>query len=445
MAINPDAIPTSEQVRETLLDRFYYPFQKQIWAVGVVIALAIISILAMHEVGTRRLNEQWDRYEAAVATGRGASPADPDAQRRGADERITLLQRLVSDFPDDPVTPYAYTAMASAHVDAGRYEDALRVLDDVRTRFKDFPLNTMSADVGQGGKERSLAERLESSIRGEKKWTDETAYVHPQPTSKWLALVETTAGNFWMGFYDELAPRHSANFLALAKSGYFNGTQVYQVRTGGRPEAPTPMVFEAGSEASRYDAGPAFRDPALHDHDEPEATIDPGDARDRIRHLRGVVSAVTMPSGESSHRFMMVCAAEGRRSFDGQNTPFAAVLDREGSLEAIDRICRVPTYGTDPKTAEDPETFRMRDHPYPPVWIRRVSIWKDERLEPGHTWDTSRAGTSDPEPWEETLPAPPLPSDTAPKGDDGDKGDGVKPGDDGDKGDGVKPGDDGEK
>lgn len=414
MPINPDAIPTSEQVRETLLDRFYYPYQKQIWAVAAVIAVTIVSILALREVRTRRLNEQWDRYEAAVATGRGASPADVDAQRRGADERITLLQRLVTDFPSDPVTPYALTAIAAAHVDAGRFEDALRVLEDVRSRFKDFALNTMSADAGPGGKERSLSERLEVTIREEKKWADETAYVHPKPTSKWLALVETTAGSFWMGFYDELAPTHSANFLALAKSGYFNGTQIYQTRTGGSPDAPQPMLFEAGSAASRYDAGPESRDPGVHDRDEPSATIEPGESRDRIRHLRGIVSAVTMPSGESAHRFMVICAPNGRRSFDGQNTPFAEVLDREGSLETIDRICRSATYGTDPRTKDHPETFRMRDHPYPPIWIRRVSIWKDERLEPGHTWDASRAGKPEPEPWEETLPAPPLPGGDAP-------------------------------
>jgi cyclophilin family peptidyl-prolyl cis-trans isomerase len=416
MALNPDAIPTSEQVRETLLDRFYYPYQKQIWLACGVLSLAIVAFLGIREVRQRRYDEQWTRYNVAREAGReNVNPSDPDAARRGADERITVLQRLVKDYPDDLVTPWAMNAIVTAQVEAGRYDEALQTLAELRSKFKDYPLNTESVDTASGGARRSLAERMEALIRDEKDWAVRSAYVHPQPTSKSLALVETTAGSFWIGFYEEQAPAHAANFIALAKSGYFNGTQVYQVRTGGTPDAPTPLAFEAGSAASRFEGPDAVRDPSAHDQDEPLATIDSEDSRSLIKHRRGVVSAVVQASGESAHRFMVVAAANGLSRYDGQNTPFAMVLEREASPATVDLICRSTTFGTHPETKADPDAFRMRDHPNPYIWIRRVSIWRDEKLEAGHTWDTSRAGTAQPEPWEATLPAPVKPSEFAPK------------------------------
>ncbi|MCE9637349.1 MAG: peptidylprolyl isomerase [Planctomycetes bacterium] len=326
-----------------------------------------------------------------------------------------MLRRLVQDFPDDPVTPFALNDIVSAQAEGGRFDEALQTLGDLRTRFPKYPLNSESADSGSGGQKRSLADRLEAQIKAEKEWASATQYTHPIPSSKVLALVETTVGSLWLGFYEEQAPQHVAKFFELAKSGYFNGTQVYHVRTAGSPDLPTPMLFEAGSAASRF-AGPgANPDPGTHDKDEPTDTIEPEDARDAIRQLRGVVSSVSMPSGESARRFMVIGAEGGVARYNGQTTPFAMVLDREGSMSTLEKICRASTYGTDKAFEKDAEKFRMANHPYPPIWIRRVSLWRDEKLEAGHTWDTKLAGQPTPEAWEATLPPPPKPAEFAPK------------------------------
>lgn len=413
MPLNPDSIPTSEQVRETLLDRIYYPYQKQIWAVGIVLAIAIVGYLAAVEYRIRRLNEQWSRRDAAVSLRAGED--DPTGVK-GAEARIAALERLIKDFPEDPVTPYALTELMTAQRQAERYDDSLQTLTRLRTEHRDFLLNSELADPGASGQPRSLADRVEAATNQEKEWARQTKYVHPEPAKDTLALVETTAGSFWLAFYKEQAPLHVARFIARAKAGEFNGTQVYHLRTGGTPEAPTPMLFEAGSSASRHSGPGAERDPGLHDRDEPLATIEPEDARESIRHVRGVVSAVTMPSGESADRFMVVCAKDGLSRFDGQTTPFAAVLlDREGSGDVVDRISTAPTYWTDPTTKSETEVFRMREHPYPPIWIRRVTVYRDERPDAGHAWSTAKSGTKEPEDWEATLPAPPKPNEFAPK------------------------------
>lgn len=416
MALHVQAIPSSEEVRETLLDRIYYPYKKQILIGGALAAVAIVSVLAVREVRHRRIEDQWTRRAAAIEAGMATS-ADPEAQRQAAGRQIDLLQALLRDYPDDPVTPWALTALFQAQVQAERWDDALATLETLRTAHKDAVLVTESADASETGSPRTLADRAEATIRSQKQWAAASKYEHPAPSTQRRAYIETTAGNFWIGFYEEQAPQHVANFLADAKSGYFNATQVYHVRTGGStPEEATPLLFEAGSAASKFGSPDWAPNPAQHDRDEPTATQETEDARYSVRHLKGIVSSVEMPSGESAHRFMVIAAENGISRYDGQNTPFAAVLDTEDSFGAVNRICRTPTYGTDPSTKDDPEATGMRDHPYPPVWIRRVSIWTpDNKLDEGHTWDTSRAGKGEPEPWEATLPAPPRPSDFAPK------------------------------
>lgn len=414
MPLHPDAIPTSEQVRETLFDRFYYPYQKQIWAAGTVLAIAILGFLGWREFQRKRLDEQWARRDAALMAGR----AGADSAEKAAAERVALLERLVDDFPRDPVTPWALHDLMNAQREAGQYEASLATLERLRRDHKDFLLNTEAADKASGAPSRSLAERVAALTADEQRWAQETTYTHPEPSKDVLALVETTVGSFWLAFYQDQAPEHVAQFQRLAKSGWFNGTQIYHVRQGGTPELPTPMLFEGGSAASRFEGPESRRNPADHDADEPTATIEPEDARYSIRHLYGVVSSALMDSGESAHRFMVVCAPKGLSTrYDGETTPFAAVvLDREGSKDVIERIALAKTYFTDPSTKDDPQTFTMRDHPYPPIWIRRVTLWKDEKILPGHTWDTKRAESkgSEPEPWEASLPAPPLPKEFAP-------------------------------
>lgn len=413
MPLHPDSIPTSEQVQETLLDRFYYPWKKQIWAAGILLALAILTFLGMREWRNRQLTDQWRRYDAALAAGgRDASAA------QAAEQRVSLLQQLVADYPDDTVTPFALQEIVLAYAELERYDDALKSLDDLRGRFKGFVANSASADAPSGSGARAITERLESVLRAEKDWRAKTAYVHPEPKMDRQALIETTAGDFWIAFFPEHAPAHVENFVAVAKSGFYSGTQVYDVRKSGATTSTGALSFEAGSAASRYEGPGAVRDPGAHDADEPDATIEPEESRSTIRHRRGIVTTVVMPSGESSRRFLVVCAPAGlETTLNGNATPFATIIDKEKSFETVERIALSPTYGTDPTTESHPETSRMRDHPFPPIWIRRVTIWRDEKLEDGHAFDTSRAGVhpSQPEPWEATLPKPPLPDEFAPK------------------------------
>jgi cyclophilin family peptidyl-prolyl cis-trans isomerase len=318
------------------------------------------------------------------------------------EEQVALLNRLVIDVPKAPVTPYALIEMASIEARLRRYDAARATLDRIRKEFPDFIVSrSTTADFGDPAA-IPLADRLDATLRSEAEWAKLTAYVHPEPTKNRAALIETTAGAFWIGFYPDHAPRHVEEFVSLAKSGWFNGTQVYHTRTNLAGGSPSPMLFEAGSTASKVNHSEYNADPSLHDQDEPDFTIEPEDSRYTIRHRRGVVCSVTMASGESARRFAVITAPGGMEtSFRGRNTIFGAVLEKESSLEAAERITMSPTFGSVAETRDNPTLSGARDHPNPPVFVRRVSIWLDEQLEPGHTWDTARVGKPDAEPWEQ--------------------------------------------
>ena len=388
-----------DQVDENFFDLYYHPYKKQIWGIGALFGTVVVAFLAMRQIRQQRLDEQWTRYEDALSIRTPTLPGAADPQQ--VSREVAQLDELVREHPDEAVAPWALEAEVQAHIAAGQFDDALASLDDLQTQYPDFALNSLAAGAEEGTK--SLADHLRASIESEKEWQAATRYEHTPPSDDRIAIIDTTMGTLQIGLYSEEAPDHVEAFVERAKSGAYNGTQFYEIRLAADG---SPQLVRGGSSASKSE-----RDPALHDRDEPTDTIEPGDSRFTIRHEFGVISSVEMESGESATSFQIVTSQNGLRSLDGRSTPFAAILDRPGCLETLSKIARATTYGTNPDTATADGVFRMRDHPYPPILIRRVAILADEKVEDGHTWDTSRIGTDQAEPWEADLPAAPLPSE----------------------------------
>ena len=405
MQLTPDAIPTNEQLRESLADRFYHPYKRQIWAGTALLLAAVVSFLAWREIRTTHRNEMWTRFGEAAHIFSLNVYEDPDLT--AARKQIDALAALERDYPADEITPLILQARIEAQVGVGEYEAALKTLTDLRDRYRDFALNTLPADPDSAGRPRSLSQRLEDTIKREQSWAGKRTYVHHWPAEDRIALVETTRGSFWLSFYSEAreAPNHVESFIRHAKAGDYNGTQVYLAvqSVDGAAER-----FEAGSRESGVDKDgkEVVRDPSDHDKDDPADVIEPEDTRYTIRHQYRVVSSATMDSGESGSRFVVVAKKSGLEKLNGDRTPFAAVMDREKSLEVIEQIGRASTYATADATKDSEGVYRMRDHPYPAIYIRRVSVWAKEKLESGHAWDTSRVATDQVEAWEAGRIAP---------------------------------------
>lgn len=403
MALPPQAVSSDQELVESFIDRVYHPHKRSIWAGITVFFAVVIAVLGAREYRASRRDDMWSRYRESAGTFELSPVSEPD--KAAAAKQVESLQQLIKDYPDDSVTPFALLQLAKAQYGTGDFEAALKTVETLRSNFKDFPLNRLPSELHPSAGTQPLVQKLEDSLKSEREWSKKQTYVHHWPSEDRMALVETSAGSMWLGFYSDPseAPQHVAAFVERAKRGDYNGTQVYSII---QTSEGAPSQFECGSKASGLADRGGVRDPAEHDKDEPTDTIEPEETRSSIHHEYRIVSSAKMDSGESATRFLVVAKRGGLNKLNGETTPFAAVMEREKSLETLDKIGRMPTYGTNPETKDSPGVYRLRDHPYPPIYIRRVSIFSKEKLEDGHTWDTSRVGKNEPEPWEAGLTAP---------------------------------------
>lgn len=137
------------------------------------------------------------------------------------------------------------------------------------------------------------------------------------------AIIKTKFGEIEIVLYPDIAPKHVASFIALAKCGFYNGTIFHRV---------IPRFMIQGGD-------PITKDPAMRDR---YGTGGPGYTLpaefSSIRHTRGIVSAARTadPNSAGSQFFIMVDQAP---HLDGQYTVFGEVVR---GMEVVDRIANQP-------------------------------------------------------------------------------------------------------
>ncbi|WP_422084078.1 peptidylprolyl isomerase [Ulvibacterium sp.] len=137
--------------------------------------------------------------------------------------------------------------------------------------------------------------------------------------------LTTSMGSFTVQLYDNV-PYHKANFIFLARKGYFDGTQFHRIvknfiiQGGNADDKATP---EKRREIGRY--------------------LLPPDTRKGYKHHRGTLS---MPSSEinnphmlaSPYEFFIVVTNPGSYHLDGEYTPFGKVIQ---GMDVVDKINKV--------------------------------------------------------------------------------------------------------
>ena len=252
------------------------------------------------------------------------------------------------------------------------FEKALSALDRLDADFPDSYLTALpSPDM-----RFPVTGALRRWVEVERDWEKENGYEEPELNTDRVALVETSMGAFWLGFYPKVAPEHVLNFITLAKAGGMNGTSVTRI---------TGSIFEYGGEASRDE------DPFNDDPDDETTLLEPGAGRFKVQQDRGSISAVSVEGGESSTRFAVVT---GQRAYglDKKQSIFGRVLnDRYPERSAIDEIAGAVTYNKSPveEIKDDQEYRKIGDHPVETIRIERVTIWTGDKLEDGHDFDVS--------------------------------------------------------
>lgn len=138
--------------------------------------------------------------------------------------------------------------------------------------------------------------------------------------------ITTSMGSFTVQLFDNV-PYHKANFIYLAKQGYFDGTQFHRIvknfiiQGGNADDKETPQKRR---KIGRY--------------------LLPPDGKKGYKHHRGVLS---MPSSErdnphklaSPYEFFIVVTKPGSYHLDGSYTPFGKVIQ---GMDVVDDINAVP-------------------------------------------------------------------------------------------------------
>src|SRR5688572_6011266 len=142
------------------------------------------------------------------------------------------------------------------------------------------------------------------------------------------ATIKTKFGEMDVVFYPEKAPKHVENFIALARSGFYNGTIFHRVIPGFMIQGGDPNTKDLNKPETYGQGGPSQRLKAEFND---------------IPHRRGIISMARTsdPNSAGSQFFIVV---KDSNFLDGQYTVFGEVVK---GMEVADQIVNLPKNSRD--------------------------------------------------------------------------------------------------
>jgi cyclophilin family peptidyl-prolyl cis-trans isomerase len=138
------------------------------------------------------------------------------------------------------------------------------------------------------------------------------------------AVVTTEAGEFRFEFAPDKAPRHVAQFVKLAREGYYDGSAFFRVVAGGMIQGGDPLLKDATTPRNLWGSG--------------GLNLLPAEFSD-LKHERGVVSTVSIPGkADSDGAQFFVCIA-AQPALDGHYSAFGRVTE---GMDVVERISQAP-------------------------------------------------------------------------------------------------------
>jgi peptidyl-prolyl cis-trans isomerase B (cyclophilin B) len=159
------------------------------------------------------------------------------------------------------------------------------------------------------------------------------------PAKTWRLTLDTSCGRFTITLDPRTAPHAAASMVALARSGYFDGTTFHRIVPG--------FVIQGGDPTATGQGGPGY------------TTVDP--PPQGSRYTRGVVAMAKTaadPRGAGGSQFFVVTGAE-----IGLPPDYAVVGRVSAGLDTVGRIAQLGS-----ASSGDAGT------PTQPVLVRRVAV-----------------------------------------------------------------------
>jgi peptidyl-prolyl cis-trans isomerase B (cyclophilin B) len=142
------------------------------------------------------------------------------------------------------------------------------------------------------------------------------------------AIIKTKFGDMEVTFFPEKAPKHVENFIALAKSGFYNGTIFHRIIPGFMIQGGDPNTKDPNKPETYGMGGPSQRLNAEFND---------------IPHRRGILSMARTsdPNSAGSQFFIVV---KDSNFLDRQYTAFGEVVK---GMEVADKIVNLPRNARD--------------------------------------------------------------------------------------------------
>lgn len=132
-------------------------------------------------------------------------------------------------------------------------------------------------------------------------------------------ILKTKFGEMEIVLFPDLAPKHVASFLKLAKSGFYNGTIFHRILPGFMIQGGDPLTKDPANRNRFGTGGPGYTVPAEFS---------------KVAHEKGILSAARTqdPDSAGSQFFIMVDKAQ---HLDGQYTVFGEIVKGVEVAETI--------------------------------------------------------------------------------------------------------------
>ena len=186
------------------------------------------------------------------------------------------------------------------------------------------------------------------------------------PAAPSVVVLDTAKGKIAIRLTEKDAPRTCANFLKLARAGFYDGTTFHRVISGFMIQGGDPLSKD-GDPFNDGNGGPGYTLPA----------------EIRLPHVRGSVAMARLPDSanpqrESNGSQFFICVADRKDLDNGGYTVFGKVV---AGLDVVDAIVAL---------SDHPDLIRgsMGANPAKLALIRKVTV------EPLAKWRVPLAGAT---------------------------------------------------
>jgi cyclophilin family peptidyl-prolyl cis-trans isomerase len=157
------------------------------------------------------------------------------------------------------------------------------------------------------------------------------------------AVVTTDLGAFRFEFAPDKAPNHVAQFMHLARAGYYDGSAFFHVVPNGMIQGGDPLLKDPKTPKNLWGSG--------------GLNLLPSEFSD-MKHERGVVSTINIPNKPNSDGSQFFVCVVPQPALDGQYSAFGRVTEGMDTVQRIsqadvtDKPVRILRVTIEPKKEE---------------------------------------------------------------------------------------------